>query len=264
MRSIRLAHWLSLDVVCGTLAYQALLHDIFLQQYPTWAELLSMACAVWGIYLIDRIIDRKKGIVLDQRHAFQAKYAHEIQIGLFVLGIIGSISVWNLDLRLIGWGLGLSGIMLVYWVLWYESRLPALSNSKEFITSLIYALGVGASTWYRIPWSWSIVSIGTLLFLLVLQNLGIYTMAESEHAGILGTADTWKRILLGAEMLFVILFLRIIINSHEKMAFLPFATTFALQIWIHYFVKDKLAYRIWGELAYCSPLLYFAYEFFSK
>lgn len=264
MRYIKIAHFLSLDVVWGTLAFQALIHEIFLKELPSLPEQISLGCAVWGIYLLDRMIDRKKGIHQDERHLFQSKHGSVVQILLFVLLLLGGLSLVYLDLRLIFFGFGLCAWMLIYWIAWFYGILSHIWFSKEFLTAFIYAVGVGASTWYRLSWSIWAISTAILIFLLVLQNLAMYTLWEREKIEPLKFNDHWKHILLGAELCFVILFIGLIFYFDEKIAFMPFAITFAIQSWIHYFSKNKLASRLWGELAYCSPILYFAYEFFSK
>ncbi|CAM4277021.1 hypothetical protein EWU23_11455 [Cytophagaceae bacterium 50C-KIRBA] len=263
MRYIKIAHFLSLDVVWGTLAFQALLHEIFLKEMPSLPEQISLACAVWGIYLIDRMIDRKKGIYQDERHLFQAQHVFTLQIILFVLLLLGGFSITYLAPRLIYFGLGLCSLMLIYWIFWFYGAFNRIA-SKEFMTALIYTLGVGASTWYRIPLTLWTLLVAALMFLLVLQNLGMYTLWEWEEEGPLKSVHRWKWVLLGVEGLFLSLLLGTLFYFDEKIAFLPFAITFAIQSWIHYFSKNKLVSRIWGELAYCSPILYFAYEFFSK
>ncbi|MFL0161579.1 hypothetical protein [Aquirufa salirivi] len=264
MRYIRIAHLLSLDVVWGTLAFQALFHVIFLHELPSFPEQISMTCAVWSIYLLDRMIDRKKGLHQDERHLYQSKHVFVLQLILLVLLVLGGLSMLYLAPRLILFGVGLSAIMLIYWALWFGGLLSRIPFMKEFMTAIIYTLGVGASTWYRIPWSFFALLMATMMFLLVLQNLGLYTLWEREEVGSMKSIPSSKRILLGVEVLFLVLYLGMLFYFDEKIAFMPFAITFAIQSWIHYFSKNKLASRIWGELAYCSPILYFAYEFFSK
>ncbi|AWL09763.1 hypothetical protein HME7025_01913 [Aquirufa nivalisilvae] len=265
MRFIKIAHLLSFDVVCGTLAFQALLHELFLKEMPSRSEQISLACAVWGIYLIDRMIDRKKGVLQDERHSFQSQYANLIKIIVFVLLLIGGLSLRVLDPSLIYFGLSLCFILLIYWVLWYFGAFSRIPFSKEFMTALIYTLGVGATTWYRIPTTQRTVILGTSLFLLVLQNLIMFNAWELEEYGDTNVGwPYWKYLLIGIEVLFLLLFIVVLFYLDEKITFVPFAITFAIQSWIHYFSKNKLASRIWGELAYCSPILYFAYEFFSK
>ncbi|CAM3847082.1 hypothetical protein [Aquirufa aurantiipilula] len=264
MRFIKIAHLVSLDVVLGTMAFQAFLHEIFLNDMPSFSEQLSLACAVWGIYLVDRIIDRKKGMVQDERHIFQSQHAIAMKIILVLLGLMGGVSTLFLDQHLIYFGFGLGAMMLIYWILWFYGFFNHLSSSKEILTALIYTMGVGASSWYRISWSVWTVLLAVMLFLLVFQNLGMYSLWEWEEVGQLKSIQSWKRILLGVEGIFLVLFVGMLFYFDEKIAFMPFAITFAIQCWIHYFSKNKLASRTWGELAYCSPFLYFAYEFFSK
>lgn len=264
MRYIKIAHLVSLDVVLGTLLFQAFLHAIFLNDMPSFSEQVSLACAVWGIYLVDRMIDREKGLAQDERHVFQSQHVTAIQIILVLLGFLGGASIVYLDQQLIYFGFGLIAMMLIYWALWFYDAFSHLLSTKEFMTALIYTLGVGASSWYRISWTaWTMLSF-LMMVLLVYQNLGIYTFWEWEEAGQLKSIIIWKRILIGVEMLFLVLLIGMLFYFDKKIAFLPFAITFAIQCWIHYFSKNKLASRMWGELAYCSPILFFAYEFFSK
>ena len=210
------------------------------------------------------MIDRKKGLSTDERHEFQSKHAKAIHVIVIILGLLGGTSILYLDQSLIYFGVGLCAMMLIYWALWFYGAFSYLPSSKEFMTALIYTLGVGASSWYRIPWSVWTWLMAVMMFLLVYQNLGMYTLWEWEEIGHLKSIQTFKRILIGVEGLFLLLCMGMLFYFDEKIAFLPFAITFAIQSWIHYFSTNKLASRLWGELAYCSPILYFAYEFFSK
>lgn len=265
MRLIKLVHFLSLDVVLGSLAFQALLHQILLGEMPTWAEQISLACSVWGIYLIDRMIDRKKEASSDERHVFQTQHIPMIKIILLFLGLLGVFSLRELPVGLIYFGICLCLAMLIYWLLWYYGVWNRILGSKELATAFLYTLGVGASTFYRIPGTMWALFLGLGLFLLVFQNLAMFTMWElSQNNQALASVFSWKRTLIGVEVLFLVLLLVVLFYGDEKIAFLPFAITFAIQTWIHYFSKDKQGSRMWGELAYCSPILYFAYEFFSK
>lgn len=176
-------HWLSLDVVVG-----ALLSHAAANRMPGGTTILNgwvtviLGLVVLAIYTLDHLLDNlKPEQPHTQRHAFVRENERLIwRVTLGSLGLATALS-WLIPRQL--WEFGIGMVIFVALYLWGVSRIPVKSKQqalKEPITSLIYAAGVWASTWFLGEGiSWESVTMGVIFYLLTVQSLLLFSHFEA-------------------------------------------------------------------------------------
>ncbi|GAB3165660.1 hypothetical protein [Telluribacter humicola] len=264
-------HWLSLDVVAG-----AVVSHIAASRLPTgrtplnvWVTII-LGLVVLGVYSLDHLLDnRRTEKPKTQRHQFNREYeplVWRLVIGTFVVATALS---WLIPSDLWKFGGGMVAFVALY--LWGVSKLPIKSHRqamKEPITSLIYACGVWASTWflgYEVTWE-SIV-LGILFYLITVQSLLLFSHFEAikyresyNLARWLKRANTMK-VLKGITIVAAITCVTVCLMTDyryvQRLAIILLSMSL-VHLWMWRNPEKIIAnerFRIWGELVFVMPWL---------
>jgi hypothetical protein len=259
MRFFKTLHFLSLDVVLGACLFQCLLTTIFIPgQFPPLLVTLTLAFAVWTIYLVDRLIDNQKPVLHSALHDFHLKHIHKIKclIGGNIL-ILFTLVIY-LPKYLIINGMTIGILVLAYWALLIYGFFDRIKFIKEISTAIIYTTGIFLYVFLNALES-NMVFLALmvfLFFLLVLQNLVLFTCLS--NSGLKG--ELMPQYI---ELVFISLWLAILYFSQLSIfLLLPFLLTFVIHLWIHYISKSKQWAWV-GEIAFFSPLFYYLYAIIS-
>ncbi|MEH0155871.1 hypothetical protein V6R21_17125 [Limibacter armeniacum] len=138
----RLVQVLSLDVVAGALA-----STLFIAQYLNvtlpLSVLITLGAAVWVIYTTDHLLDAKsiqhKAHTL--RHRFHQEHSKKLTWAVAVVGIIGAVGVYFLPVVTIQYGLTLTIVVGLYFLV-LKLTGGNLLMFKEVSIATIYTLGI--------------------------------------------------------------------------------------------------------------------------
>ncbi|MGY6520268.1 MAG: hypothetical protein ACXIUD_00955 [Mongoliitalea sp.] len=176
---------LSLDVVSGALAgmyFFENLWDVVLD--PEMYFLLGLA--VWIVYTADHLLDVRHDSPsgFASRHAFHRKYWKVLTVGMIV-GIIVGLGILITTPKthiIIPYGLGL-GLLIGLWYCLLIFKKEQVAHLKEFITALVYTLGISLAPGVFAFEDIQLVHIGLLLgyFLLAFTNLIILSYFDRSY-----------------------------------------------------------------------------------
>lgn len=173
---------LSLDVVLG-----ACIGSLFIANYLQVSlpihYLGALALCVWLIYTADHLADASKIAhpAHSPRHHYHQRHFRTLSIAFLMVAGAGSILLFSLPLKLILWGLILSGSVGLYFVI--IRCLPHTQNYyKELTASFLYAVGIFLAPLSMYPYELSsdIFLIFLQFVLLALANLIIFAWYETE------------------------------------------------------------------------------------
>ncbi|WP_247234322.1 hypothetical protein [Telluribacter sp. SYSU D00476] len=264
-------HWLSVDVVAG-----AVVSHMAASRLPTgrtplniWVTII-LGLVVLGVYSLDHLLDnRRSEKPKTQRHQFNREYeplVWRVVIGAFVLA--AGLS-WLIPADLWKFGGGMVAFVALY--LWGVSKLPVKSHRqalKEPITSLIYASGVWASTWFMgNEVTWESIVLGILFYLITVQSLLLFSHFEAIQyresynlARWLQRATTMK-VLKGITIIAAITCVTVCLLTDyryvQRLAIILLSMSL-VHLWMwrnpEKIIKNE-RFRIWGELVFVMPWL---------
>ncbi len=247
MRFFRAIHIISLDVVFGALAMQAMLWKVLVGGQQSFSEHVVLGLSVWIYYLTDRQLDNLIGPPADAIHVFHHRFQKYLRAFIAFLLLLLAYSLTYVSVELIRLGIYLSVCMLVYGFalkFWDRIWLP-----KEFFTSILYACGLFLPSFATGQFSWLLFAE---VFLLACLNLSLFTWLEGK--AIFGLIFYWLQWPMMA-------LLGCILWQFSGLITTCFAIIQGIHVWIYYF-SPNLQRRWLGELAFLSPILYFIYELF--
>jgi hypothetical protein len=177
------AHWLSLDVMLG-----AVLCNIVFWKLPDghgqteYLSAIILGIAVFIVYSSDRLFDLRKQNLSDTlRHKFHEKHKKLLWEIIIILTIFSTIFAMTLPHKVLQMGIAISAIVFLYLII--VNRLPNHSSvlvAKEPLTAFIYTMGtVGTAFVNRTNISQLEWTIALIFFLIVIQNLLLFSMYES-------------------------------------------------------------------------------------
>jgi hypothetical protein len=177
------AHWLSLDVTLG-----AVICSLVFWRLPDGlgqSDVLSsimLGVAVFLVYSADRLLDlRKQNLSDTARHKFHQKHSRTLWEIIAVLGLFSAIFASTLPREVLQIGFIISFLVILYLVV--VNRLPSHSLvllAKEPITAVVFSLGIiGPAFISRGNVSWQEWALAALFFLIVLQNILLFSMYEA-------------------------------------------------------------------------------------
>ncbi len=250
MKFYKYIHFLSLDVCMGALCYQSLFYFFQNGSIIPFRFQILLFCAIWMIYLIDRLIDVRIALIRDERHQFIFNHQFWVVLICIVLSTIGLYYVFQINQEQLAEGFSILLMMGVYWWAWIKKWFTVWL-SKDLLTALIYVLGV------LFPFSNAnhpaFFALGILLFLTVFHHLKLFLHVNGKKC------ETFLRLL---EVLFLVGNLLFYVFYPTLIHFcIPLWITLGVQVIIHYFYPSERL-RIWAELAYWSPLFVYIYELF--
>lgn len=138
IRFYRLLNVLSIDVALGSVCCCAWFSQLFGVTLKSPA-LISLGLTVWIIYTADHLLDAGKihGPASTERHRFHQRNFKTLLVMLLVAVLAGFICVFFLRKVIFQWGIALSLMMLVYFLV--QEYLRYL---KEFAVALLFSCGV--------------------------------------------------------------------------------------------------------------------------
>jgi hypothetical protein len=240
---------LSLEVVLGAVLYQVFFFEVYFHSIPSYSEVLLLALVVWLLYLGDRQLDNVFLPIQDERHRVHGEKRKVMRclIGAVGLLILCLLPFQALEVLLAGFTLFF--FVVVYGFAWHRGWLRA---EKELVTAVLYSLGVGLVVWVREPRAFLLVL--TLLFL-AYQNLCYFALIEN-------SSDFYAGRLKKTEWILVGLFSGMYVATQDLFIVLPFLATFGIT-----FLLSRTALsegkRLWGDVAFWSPLIYLLHGIFS-
>ena len=177
------AHWLSLDVMAG-----AVIGNIVFWKLPsgtTDTEYLAsiiLGVAVFVVYVADRLFDlRKQNLSNTARHRFHQQHHKTLWEIIIILTIFSTIFAITLPYKVLQLGIVISGIVFLY--LLVVNKFPShrvVQLAKEPLIAIIYTMGiVGTAFVTKTNISWQEWAIAFTFFMIVLQNLLLFSMYES-------------------------------------------------------------------------------------
>lgn len=231
---------------------------------------ITLGLSVFIVYTSDHLIDiEKPGYIRFDRHEFIKK--HRIRVMQFIAAsFLGCfVLCFFLPASLIKFGAGMVLFTALY--LWAVSRIPP-GNKKQALkepqTSLIYAGGVWASTWFSTnnP-SKESIWLGVAFFIITLQSLLVFSHFEAiQHKKVANLARTLsKPITRKSVYAFTLIVLAISISVILQTEF-RYTQRVAVILSVMTLVQSLMfantkwflageSRRIWGELVFLIPLL---------
>jgi Na+/H+ antiporter NhaD/arsenite permease-like protein len=240
---------LSLEVVFGAVLYQSFLYKVYFHSIPSIVEIAILAVVVWFLYLLDRQVDNIFQSIQDERHRIHLQYRRFFLVLIGILGvfIFCLLPFQNAPISFAGFSLAF--FVLVYAYAWHKG---VLRSEKELFTAILYGLGVSLVVWVREP---SSVLLVLPLIALAYQNLCYFSIMESP-------SDFYASRLRKTEWILLGLLCGIYAVTKDLFIVLPFLVTFVLTFLLSRQPHSERM-RIWGELAFWSPLIYLVYGVFS-
>jgi len=247
MRFFRAIHVISLDVVLGAWAMQAMIWQAQVGGRQPWLESIVLGISVWIYYLVDRQLDNLVGQPIDEIHLFHFRFQAAIRGFIIVLMLVLGYLLIYLTEDLIRLGIYLSMCMVIYGLAlryWDRLWLP-----KEMFTSILYTCGLFLPSLAVGQFSWLLFAT---IILLALMNLSLFTWLEGK---------AYFRLIFYALQWPLILLLGCIGWQFSWLMAGCLAIIQGIHVWIYYF-SPNLQRRMVGELAFLSPIVYIIYELF--
>lgn len=208
------AHWLSLDVVLGTV-----FGSLAVWRLPNSKgeinilSIIVLALSVFVIYTADRLLDIRKNPHLNTpRHAFHAqhwKLLWRIILGLLLIILV--LCFW-LPRPILYLGLATGFVCMAYLLL--VNRLPKehiIQFTKEYYVALIYSVGIWVPPMLMQGiFSWESCLLAFFYVLLVFQSLLLFSWLEAHEAeeahslAILWGEETSLKIIRGVSWLLIV------------------------------------------------------------
>jgi hypothetical protein len=246
MRFFKSLHFLSLDVVLSAISMHTMFYHFFLGHWPKWEISALLGISVYLIYGIDRQIDNRTSVSRDALHAFHARYASPLLIGLICLFLLNLYLLIRVDNALILSGIGMLFVLLGYWFAWVKRVLDRIWGLKEALTAGIFSVGVFLPTAERFGFSSELVAMGFMVFLLALLNLWLFTLIADG-----GRWNYWRVLMFMILGLILVLILWGISMLIVSILFI----IWGIHVWIYYF-RAQMQMRYLGDIAFVSPLIY--------
>jgi 4-hydroxybenzoate polyprenyltransferase len=138
IRFYRLLNILSIDVALGSVCCAAWFAELFEVSLKPQAFIV-LGLTVWIIYTADHLLDAKRteGVASTERHRFHQQYFSFLAIVLILAVLTDLILVFFIREAVFKWGLVLSGVMVVYFLV---QRF--LKYLKEITVAVVFSCGV--------------------------------------------------------------------------------------------------------------------------
>ncbi len=218
----------------------------FRGHWPRWEIGVLLGISVFLVYGLDRQIDNFSAAVRDDLHAFHVQYRGLLRVLMGLMAMANLVLLFRVGLPLIGFGLGLTFVLVAYWYSWVNRLFDGVWGLKEVFTSLIYSFGILLPTFVSGEFSWILFAAGFILFILALMNLWLFTSIENRA----------KRSYVFGIMLFSVFGIILLWNAGISLFLLGIlSVTWGIHVGIYYF-RAQMYMRPWAELAFSSPLIY--------
>lgn len=246
MRFFKILHFLSLDVVLGSVSMHIMFYHYLLGHWPAWEFDVLLGISVFLIYGIDRQIDNQTSAARDDLHAFHAQHRAPLALLMFGGFLVNVSLLFRVGNFLIYSGFGVIFLLIGYWFAWINRILNRFWGFKEVLTASIFSVGISLSTAYHLGITPHLMAMVLILFLLALLNLWLFTLISEG-----GRWYFWELLM------FVILGLLILLGIwvDDVLIVAILFIIWGIHVWIYYF-RAQMRMRYWGDLAFTSPLIY--------
>lgn len=175
---IGIVKYSSVEVALGAMVMSMAVADVSEVEVPGLVH-GALFCAVWFIYLLDRLLDAKKiqTIAVNPRHLFYQQHQPAMLTVLTIVGSLGLFLLPYLPGRILLFGVTLMGICLLYllWVFFSGRSLP-----KEVVIAVLYSSGISLAPAALSPKPVQLPELITfaVVFLLAFINLVLFSRLE--------------------------------------------------------------------------------------
>jgi len=210
MKIYRYLHFLSIDIVLGTLASSCFAAKLF-GSNPGTIWWITLALTVWLLYTGDHMLDalRHRKKVEREMHYFMLKHRKLVIYSLGVVAVVNFILIINLlDKELFKYALVLAGLVLLFYAMRHVFRKNRiLQIPGEFFVMLLYMAGtwLGPAVAYEGNFEAGHGMVALIFLGVLLMNLGVISLYDikldsrmgiASLANLLGIKAT-KNLLLG-------------------------------------------------------------------
>jgi len=210
MKIYRYLHFLSIDIVLGTLASSCFAAKLF-GSNPGTIWWITLALTVWLLYTGDHMLDalRHRKKVEREMHYFMLKHRKLVIYSLGVVAVVNFILIINLlDKELFKYALVLAGLVLLFYAMRHVFRKNRiLQIPGEFFVMLLYMAGtwLGPVVAYEGNFEAGHGMVALIFLGVLLMNLGVISLYDikldsrmgiASLANLLGIKAT-KNLLLG-------------------------------------------------------------------
>ena len=226
----RYFHFLSLDIVLGTLATSVLAARLF-EANPGWAWWAALAMTVWVLYTGDHLLDAWKHRKNSKREMHGYIFRKK-GILIYILGLVSVadlIVVFNfLDPAMLKVALLMAGGVFLFYAMRHIFRSNRLLFIPgEFFVLLIYLAGawMGPYIARSLPLSSGHILILAMMAGVLLLNLGVISLYDvkidsrlgiSTLAGTLGKKSTRRLMIVTAAMVLLMALLQFMVYGTER------------------------------------------------
>ena len=191
MKTYRIFHFLSLDIVLGALAVSCLAARLF-RAFPGWGWWVALAFTVWLLYMGDHVLDawkhRKKG--QRELHHFIFRYRKIILWAMGVVAILDLLIIFNfLEQAMLKVALVLGGLVLLFYAMRHMFRKNRfLFVPGEIFVLLLYLSGTWMGPYMSRTTELQPVHAMVLIMMagVLLMNLGIISLYDAKLDSRLG------------------------------------------------------------------------------
>jgi hypothetical protein len=262
----RLLNILSIDVALGSVCCAAWFARLFDMSLKPQAFIV-LGLTVWIIYTADHLLDAKRtaGIASTARHRFHQQHYSWLLIALALAVTVDLIFVFFIRQAVFEWGLLLSGVMVVYFLV---QRF--LKYLKELAVAIIFSCGVmlpSVAVAYR-PIDLGLALIVGEFMLTALLNLLLFSWFDRHNdsqdkresfvtlAGEKGTRKFVRAVFLlsGALLMGTALYFPVMINA-VVILFLMNVILVVMFIQPNYFQPND-RFRLIGDAVFLLPIIY--------
>lgn len=186
MSAIKLIYtWLrlmSIDVALGACICTVFVADYIEVALPL-SVIATLGLGVWLIYTADHLLDayKVKHTAATHRHRFHQEHFNKI-LAFWIIGVLaGIMSLFQLPLETVKWGLVLFGGVLLYYG-FLQITNTKLFYFKEVAIAIIYASGIflGPLSLYSGVIDTDVLLIFGVYLLLALVNLLLFSVYENQ------------------------------------------------------------------------------------
>ena len=271
MVAYRYVSALSLDVVLGAVISSLFFGKLLGVVLPKMV-LVTLALAVWTVYTLDHLWDayRTRNTPIAFRHYFHKQNLRSLTILTGLAIAVGLVLIWFLPEVTRRWGLGLTLVIIGYFILMGIGRHKLYS--KELLIALVYTCGVitGPFSLSNTDFTFSHVVVTSQFGILVFTNLVLFSYFGFEEdsyqdfgslARSIGRSTTLSALysLIGVLTLSAVMSWYLwpeneVIQQSQPVILLMTFLLAAIVIWAAYF-KEKDRYRFIGDAIFLLPAL---------
>jgi hypothetical protein len=258
----------SIEVALGAMVMSMAVADVSEVEVPGLVH-GALFCAVWFIYLLDRLFDARKisSVAVNPRHLFYQQHQPVMLTLLMIVGSLGLFLLPHLPGRILLFGVTLMGMCLLYllWVFFSARSLP-----KEVVIAILYSSGISLAPAALSPKPFQLPELITfaVVFLLAFINLVLFSRLEQntdiedgQPSFVTQMSEYWVDSLLFSAFLLALLCI-IALGFSPAFRAVPLQAVLLLMLvvlWVLFrkreLVQNHLTYRLLGDGIFLFPAI---------